>query len=394
MSKVCCVHCFTNDFIQATIRKARKKGECDYCNMKGNKQVWVADVGDVGDFIRERLALGYTNATRDDVPFHALRSISTTIEDVLIFEEEIFSEELDNKGKIGEILGDLFKESGPSYRDIAQGADDEWEGGDAPIVLKDAFFVSGDDNPLTLSWSDFTYYVKHICRYFDMGAAPYRESALARFLPIIRGMATTLPQGTDIWRARIMKPGDGRVLKATRHLECGPPPRNKAIPLRMNPSGISYFYGAEDIATCLEEVRVKRRDRVLQGKFRTKLDLTIVDLSHKVVLGVRSVFDPNYDHDYNWASHFVENFIEEVSRPISTKEAPIEYVPTQILCEYIRKLGYDGVRYKSSLTGKMNYALFCGRAETNVTDAWWRHPDQVPDFTGWLELVEFKQERH
>lgn len=395
MQKMCCVNCFSNKFIQAVIRSKSTKGVCNYCSMNGEKHDWITSVRQVGEFIKEKLSQGYTNATREDVPYDKLRSISTTIEEVLIHNEEIFSNELeDDEEKISALLDDLFKESGPSWHDKANGSDDKWEGGKASIVLKDKFFFGENDNPLSDTWESFKYYVKHISRFFDMSADHFRETTLERFLEILQAMAKTLPLGTDIWRARIMKPGDGRVLKVRRHLECGSPPRNFAIPLRMNPSGISYFYGAEDKTTCLEEVRVKRRNRVLLGKFRTKMELNIVDLSHKVCIGPGSIFDPNYDHSYNWSSKFVAEFIKEVSRPISSDEAPIEYVPTQILCEYIRKLGYQGVMYKSSITKKMNYTLFCGQKEIFTPDEGWKHPDQVTDFTEWLELVEFRQERH
>ncbi len=29
---------------------------------------------------------------------------------------------------------------------------------------------------------------------------------------------------------------------------------------------------------------------------------------------------------------------------------PIEYAPTQFLCEYIKKLGYDGIKFKSAVS--------------------------------------------
>jgi hypothetical protein len=151
----------------------------------------------------------------------------------------------------------------------------------------------------------------------------------------------------------------------------------------MNPSGISYFYGSEDMGTCKKEVRPKPGEHVIYGQFRTKRELSIIDLSEKVFIGAKSVFDPDYDHAYNWASSFVESFVEEISKPIDPAEAPIEYMPTQILCEYIRKLGYDGVAFN--------------REETTKREITWGlkfvHPNQVPEFTEWLSLSNFKEER-
>lgn len=230
---LCCIHCFKNEFIQAKIRTIAETGKCSYCNMGGRKKAWVASVGIVGDFIRKKLKLGYRNASTDDVPYYALSGIASSIEEVLIYDEDIFSEDMDLLDKTQSLIHDMFKSSGPSYRDIAQGETDEWEAGDAEVVKIDEFYVSEDENELLFGWEDFKYNVKHINRFFDVGSLKTREEMLRRFLPILKEMAVTLPAGTQIWRARI-KP-KGRVLKKNRHLECGPPPRNYAVPLRMNP---------------------------------------------------------------------------------------------------------------------------------------------------------------
>jgi len=407
----CCIHCFTNEFIQSVIRNESEKGYCNYCNMDGSKSAWVADIEIVGSFISERLGRCYRNAVTEEVPYIAIRNITRSIEDVLVLEENIFSDDLHESGRTSKLVRDMFQASAPSIHDIAQGAFDEWEGGDAQILKIDEFYVSERNNELRFKWEDFKYNVMHINRFFDVGPhesrvdklrgfkpiltkpSESREDMLKRFIPIFTKMTVTLPAETRIWRARYNP--DGHINQDTLHLECGPPPRNKAIPLRMNPSGISYFYGAEDIDTCKAEIRLEPGDQVLCGLFSTTRDLTIVDLSKKVHVGRLSFFDPEYDHAYNWASLFVESFIEEVSRPIHKDESSIEYVPTQILCEYIRKLGYHGVKFKSSITGRMNYTLFCGRKETTHEQFWyseWRHPSQVPEFMEWLSLVDSRQE--
>ena len=38
--------------------------------------------------------------------------------------------------------------------------------------------------------------------------------------------------------------------------------------------------------------------------------------------------------------------------------AAIDYVPSQYLCEFIKKCGYDGVVYRSSVSDGINLALF------------------------------------
>lgn len=51
---------------------------------------------------------------------------------------------------------------------------------------------------------------------------------------------------------------------------------------------------------------------------------------------------------------------EELSKPIHRHDSPIEYIPTQIICEYIIYLNeVDGIQYSSSMKNKgTNIALF------------------------------------
>jgi len=69
---------------------------------------------------------------------------------------------------------------------------------------------------------------------------------------------------------------------------------------------------------------------------------------------------------------FLEKLSDDLSRPFQPRKAHLEYLPTQFLCEFIKKLGYSGVIYRSSV-GPMdgtNYAFFeetdfsCSRTES------------------------------
>jgi hypothetical protein len=49
---------------------------------------------------------------------------------------------------------------------------------------------------------------------------------------------------------------------------------------------------------------------------------------------------------------------EELSKPILPREAHLEYLSSQYLCELIKHCGFDGVVYKSSVGNGDNYAIF------------------------------------
>lgn len=55
---------------------------------------------------------------------------------------------------------------------------------------------------------------------------------------------------------------------------------------------------------------------------------------------------------------FLERLGDELTRPVLPRGAAIDYIPSQYLCEFIKKKGYDGVIYRSSVSSGMNLALF------------------------------------
>jgi hypothetical protein len=55
---------------------------------------------------------------------------------------------------------------------------------------------------------------------------------------------------------------------------------------------------------------------------------------------------------------FLERLGDELTRPVLPQAAAIDYTPSQYLCEFIKKCGYGGVIYRSSVSDGMNLALF------------------------------------
>jgi hypothetical protein len=55
---------------------------------------------------------------------------------------------------------------------------------------------------------------------------------------------------------------------------------------------------------------------------------------------------------------FLERLGDELTRPVVPLSAAIDYTPSQYLCEFIKKCGYHGVVYRSSISNGINLALF------------------------------------
>lgn len=99
-----------------------------------------------------------------------------------------------------------------------------------------------------------------------------------------------------IYRARVFQ-SDERLEYALKRPDegIGPPPPKSAVAGRMNPHGISVFYGATDPMIALAEVRPPVASRVVVGRFDLIKPLRLLDLEALRKLRVEgSIFDKTY----------------------------------------------------------------------------------------------------
>lgn len=150
---------------------------------------------------------------------------------------------------------------------------------------------------------------------------------------------------------------------------------------RMSPAGIPYLYLATDIDTTLSECRVEENAKAITASFVVKTDLQIVDLSDNKYYAADSIFNPEYDHDNRWINGFWKNFVREISLPVSAdkKDHSYEYAATQLVAEFFRKKGYDGVCFKSSVGDGKNYVFFYGPDPEYTSNAY-PYPFNSPYF--------------
>lgn len=100
----------------------------------------------------------------------------------------------------------------------------------------------------------------------------------------------------------------------------------------MSPAGIPLFYGANDTDTALAEVaRADDREFFTVGKFVTTEPVTVIDLTH--VPSVPSIFDPVLGGAQG-KLRFLNDLVDELRQPIDTARSNLDYVPTQVFCEY------------------------------------------------------------
>ncbi|WP_436326966.1 RES family NAD+ phosphorylase [Brevibacterium sp. FAM 27836] len=163
---------------------------------------------------------------------------------------------------------------------------------------------------------------------------------------------------TPWYRARLIAGDEDYDLK-----DMGAPPRHKAGHGRANPAGIPYLYLGSTRSTAVAELRPHTGERACVARFELSgaSNLKLADLRDP-----RSLISPFTQGDEGDIIELradlplLERLGDELTRPVQPRGVPYEYVPTQYLCECIKKLGFDGVLYRSSVSSDsgVNIALF------------------------------------
>lgn len=203
----------------------------------------------------------------------------------------------------------------------------------------------------SLSWERVTKSLREEYRYYIPGI---EEDTLRS---VLSTMSDTLPSETILYRARLIPPGRSKF----QSKRMGMPPAEHAGAGRANPAGIPYLYLCLDDETPLYEVRPNKGDLITLGTFQVedKEGLNLVDFA-----AAPSMYQCRYDCHldvskvYAFLSFFAD-VREHMSRPKGTLENDLAYLPTQMICEYCKRFGYDGVSFPSSLHGGgTNVVLF------------------------------------
>ena len=181
------------------------------------------------------------------------------------------------------------------------------------------------------------------------------------------GLFRELQAGSRLIRAR-REANDRRYQTAA---ELGPPPREVANQAnRMSPAGIPMFYGCDDEKTALKETASGTGYYAL-GMFETTRPAVLLDLTD--IPEVPGLFEavPDFQEvDPRRALRLLHHIAAEMSRAIDRDDrVHIEYVPTQVVTEFIRSkvtwggARVDGIRYDSSVNdGHVSYVLFADQS--------------------------------
>ncbi|MBU0620611.1 MAG: RES family NAD+ phosphorylase [Gammaproteobacteria bacterium] len=141
--------------------------------------------------------------------------------------------------------------------------------------------------------------------------------------------------------------------------QMGAPSKHLATYGRANPTGIPYLYLGSHPETAVSEVRPHTGEVACVADFLISAPLKAVDLRNPRKLVSPFVLgDASAIGQLRADIPFLERLGEELTRPVLPRSSGIDYIPSQYLCEFIKKSGYDGVVYRSSVSMGINLALF------------------------------------
>lgn len=357
MKEHICSNCIQQEYFRDYIRQNGKISRCSYCYSR-----------------------------KKTIDFDSL------IEDILEGIEFIYD---DPANGLGYVEGEYVKGNG----DIVDTYDllmDELEFGGSPafqdiidslpmqLWCKKDFYGLDSAEERIYTWEQFVNQVKYKTRYFfiqdksDINKhlpfnKPYEilyefATAISRF-----GMIEELKSGDFIYRARL---DNKKKYKTPKELGT-PKPENCLKPNRMSPAGIPMFYGSKDKVTCIVELRSEKGHYTI-GKWTPTKKLRILNLTKDFGFNTHSnlyyykdfpsIFDKD-NRDFIFDYQFILKFASDLSSKVDDNIANINYVPTQIVAEFLRKVALfddkslDGICFYSSINGGKNYALFIEQEE-------------------------------
>lgn len=262
-------------------------------------------------------------------------------------------------------LLELYSPTVNSNKTIVNIIQDEWhffkDKDVAKVLLAD---VIGANN-LGYSIADFVDYTDDICirvAVWDRLKTNVKEKS--RFFTNMDEFAQydylaagkSLHVGQKLYRSRITPVGQKKI----KCDKMGCPPKELATAGRANPIGIPYLYLSDSAKTTYFEVRAVYLDKLSVGTFRIERELELVDFIYDVNLFLAYNDGTTSLKEIVIKKKIIDTISEDLSKPLRRYDSELEYVPTQLICEYCKRIvGADGISFESSLhKGGRNYVLF------------------------------------
>lgn len=326
-----CDECISDDVLSDEIETQGEVRECDYCSEDQRPTVSISWLAKRVDGVWKELI-----GEAEPMPFVDDDDRMNWVADgdgatTLLSEMMVAADD--------QIAEDVLEFLGSEHQfDIHDGGFDCYD------TTEEKYFIRlPDDRQYRDLWQSFCEALKHGRRFFSDVAEARLDEILG---PILRGentdygaaIRTITPQDDDrfVYRARIANDDESRrAIFAAPIKQLGPPPPGQCTAGRMNVSGIPVFYGSFDVATCVAETRVPVGGSSIVGRFEVARPLRLLDLTQLSSIENRlSYFHPDYLRAQAYRS-YLQGLHDEIKRPIIPGREALEYLPTQVVAEYL-----------------------------------------------------------
>lgn len=260
-------------------------------------------------------------------------------------------------GYDGEPTGDdlisvLYDITGAENHDVIESLQDAlidgdhwWPGGvDEPFFSDEVGYTTITqylDDGRSMKWSSFRQEIISRRRFFS-SHAKITLSELFDGLHLLRdnrnepAIRTLEPGSLTLFRGRkANSPAERRRINKSPARELGPPPEKLRGAGRMNPSGIPVFYGALDIETSLAELRPAVGETVIAAEFDLLQPIVVLDTTKfESPPKPLNMFAKTFNERLSlWG--FMAEFMTEISLPCLPNDEHLDYIPTQVVAEYL-----------------------------------------------------------
>ena len=229
--------------------------------------------------------------------------------------------------------------------------------------------------PEFADWRSYQRFAQGVRRGRRYVWEPVARAFLETVSATLHDRDVEVPKGTILYRAQQgidyadYTDESGTVIEGIEPVAFGPqrmkPLATKAVEGRANASGIAVLYLSIAAETAIAEVRPWLGSELSVAQFRVLRDLKVIDLTrgHDKSSLEQMIFarlsgereaTPEEKQKAVWT-----DIDAAFSRPVTAHGDSAEYVPTQILAELFRSLGYEGLIYRSNFGDEgYNLALF------------------------------------
>jgi hypothetical protein len=326
-----CFECFSDDALIEYIQRNGATGDCSFCGAENTLTILVSSLEPLLE-----AAISCIVQSEDGKPL-----IEILEKDLRIFSDKDF-----DKIQLTSLLVPDYSIDNLYKFNFELDINNEWQSYRKEIVYNNRYFPAQ-----SLSESLFN----HIPG----------SSSEALFISFLSTLTRTYSEFDVFWRARTSK-----VLLADH--EMSKPPPDLTTGGRANPAGIPYLYMASTPDTAIGEVRPHPGSYVSVANCMVGMDKKIQVLDLCMPSGKASIL--KYEEEQIplviRILNMLEIFGKELSKPVLPDKSQIDYVPTQYLCEFLKRQTrtqpdgtieplFDGIRYQSSLSSHgHNIVLF------------------------------------